>query len=95
MVYQAAMASVAQQIHTALKALNPTALQVMDDSAKHAGHAGARAGGESHFTVHIVSELFAGQSRVARHRMVYEKLQPLFEAGLHALAIDAKAPGEA
>ena len=87
--------NVAAQIHTALEnAFAPTHLQVIDDSARHAGHAGARAGGESHFTVVIVSEAFAGMSRVARHRAVYAPLQPLFDAGLHALAIDAKTPAE-
>jgi BolA protein len=90
------MASVAEKIHTQLsEAFAPASLQVIDDSAKHAGHAGARAEGESHFTVKIVSDKFVGLSRVARHRAVYEQLQPLFDAGLHALAIDAKAPSEA
>lgn len=87
------MASVAQQIRTALEgAFAPTALEVIDDSAKHAGHAGARAEGESHFTVRITSAQFACQSRVARHRAVYAALQPLFDKGLHALAIEANAP---
>ena len=95
MVYEPPMASVAQQIHTALSPLAPTRLEVIDDSAKHAGHAGARQGGESHFTVRITSDAFTGKTRVARHRMVYAKLQPLLDAGLHALVIDAKAPGEA
>ena len=75
-------------------ALAPIALAIEDDSAKHAGHAGARAGGESHFTVRVVSAAFAGKSRVTRHRMVYDALAPVFAQGLHALAIDAKAPGE-
>ena len=59
-----------------------------------AGHAGARAEGESHFTVKIVSEKFVGANRVARHRMVYDVLKPLFDDGLHALAIEAKTPSE-
>lgn len=89
------MASVAEQIETLLNAaFAPRALMVIDDSAKHAGHAGAREGGESHFTVRIVSEAFRGQHAVARHRAVYAALKPLLDAGLHALAIDAKAPGE-
>lgn len=75
--------------------LRPTALAVIDDSAKHAGHAGARPGGETHFTVRIVSDAFAGKNAVARHRMVYAALKPLLDAGLHALVIEAKAPGEA
>jgi len=85
--------AIAEKIEAALQmAFAPVTLTVVDDSAKHAGHAGARAGGESHFTVHIVSETFVGLSRVARHRAVYEVLQPMFDAGLHALVIDAKAP---
>lgn len=87
--------SVAGQIHSILtNEFAPSLLVVQDDSAKHAGHAGARPSGESHFTVNIVSEKFRGMSKVARHRAVYAPLQPLFNAGLHALAIDAKAPGE-
>lgn len=90
------MASVREKIHQQLAtAFAPTALEVIDDSAKHAGHAGARAEGESHFTVRIASDRFVGLSRVARHRAVYEVLKPLFDQGLHALAIDAKTPEEA
>ncbi len=89
------MSTIAEKIHDTLNAqFNPTALEVIDDSAKHVGHAGARAEGQSHFTVKIVSEMFRGMSRVAQHRAVYAPLQPLFDAGLHALAIEAKAPGE-
>ena len=73
---------------------SPTSLSVMDDSAMHAGHAGARAGGESHFTVIIVSEKFAGHNAVARHRLVYDVLKPLMDEGLHALVIKAKTPEE-
>lgn len=72
----------------------PSSLAVIDDSRKHAGHAGARAEGESHFTVKIVSEKFVGANRVARHRMVYDVLKPLFDEGLHALAIEAKTAEE-
>jgi BolA protein len=67
-------------------------LHVDDDSAAHAGHAGAREG--SHFTVRIVSPGFAGLSRVARHRLVYDALRNLMPQGIHALAIDARAPGD-
>lgn len=74
--------------------LAPAALEIIDDSAKHAGHAGASPAGESHFTVRIVSEAFAGKNAVARHRMVYAALKPLLDAGLHALAIEAKTVGE-
>ena len=87
--------SVAEKIEALLtEQLNPTALHIIDDSAKHAGHAGAKPGGETHFTVKIVSEAFTGKNAVARHRMVYAALKPLLDAGLHALAIEAKAPSD-
>lgn len=76
------------------EAFSPSLLRVDDDSHKHAGHAGANPEGGSHFTVHIEAEAFAGKSRVARHRMVYDALAGHFAEGLHALAIQAKAPGE-
>ncbi|MDT7951952.1 MAG: BolA family protein [Acetobacteraceae bacterium] len=83
------------RIEAALRAhLAPTILQIADDSAKHAGHAGARAGGETHYSVTVVSERFAGLNRVARHRLVNEALGAEFAAGLHALALTLKAPGE-
>lgn len=89
------MTTLLDQMHVMLmESFAPLMLEVIDDSAQHAGHAGARAQGESHFTVKIVSDVFKGMSRVARHRAVYAPLQPLFVAGLHALIIDAKAPGE-
>lgn len=69
-------------------ALDPSRLTVRDDSAAHAGHAGALSGG-GHYDVLIVSELFAGHSRVARHRMVYDALRALFPAQIHALAVSA------
>ena len=72
--------------------LAPTQLEVVDDSAQHAGHAGAAQG--SHFTVRLQSERFGGLSRLARHRLVYDALAPLMTRGIHALAIDARAPGE-
>jgi BolA family transcriptional regulator, general stress-responsive regulator len=74
------------------QALAPSALNVEDDSHLHAGHAGASEG--RHFTVRIHSERFAGLSRVARHRLVYDSLGPLSAQGIHALAIHAKLPGE-
>ncbi|HEU5047651.1 MAG TPA: BolA family protein [Rickettsiales bacterium] len=74
--------------------LNPQKLEIRDDSAKHAGHAGARPEGETHFRVEIVSDKFTGLSRVARHRLVNEALAPLFPQGLHALEIIAKSPQE-
>jgi BolA protein len=73
-------------------ALHPDVLDVQDDSHLHAGHAGAREG--RHFSVRIVSARFAGLSRVARHRLVYDALHTLIPRGIHALAIDAKAPEE-
>jgi BolA protein len=73
-------------------ALAPSALLVQDDSHLHAGHAGAREG--RHFTVQITSDRFTGQSRVARHRLVYDSLGSLAALGVHALAIVARAPGE-
>lgn len=83
----------ADDIETRLRAtLAPLALQVQDDSAQHAGHAGAREG--RHFSVHITAERFNGLNRVARHRLVYDSLGPLAAQGVHALAIVAKAPGE-
>lgn len=95
MVHLKRMSTVAAAMEERLRAaFAPDALRVIDDSAKHAGHAGARPGGESHFTVKIIAADFAGMDRVARHRAVYAALQPLFDQGLHALAIDAKAPGE-
>ncbi|WCT73866.1 BolA family transcriptional regulator [Sphingomonas naphthae] len=76
-------------------ALNPARLVVTDDSAAHRGHAGHDARGESHFTVEIESAVFAGQSRVARQRLVNQALAELLRDRVHALAIKAKAPGEA
>ena len=73
-------------------ALLPVSLEVQDDSHLHAGHAGAREG--RHFSVRIVSERFNGLSRVARHRLVYAALQALIPRGIHALAIDARAPSD-
>ena len=75
-------------------AFAPLHLEVVDDSAAHAGHAGAR-GGAGHFRVRIVSNRFAGLNRVARHRLVYETLAPLMVSEIHALAIDARTPEEA
>jgi len=72
--------------------LAPLELEVRDDSAAHAGHAGAREG--SHLSVRIVSDRFSGLTRLARHRLVYDSLSTLMPQGIHALAIDARAPGE-
>jgi BolA protein len=81
--------SVAQEIHDKLSAaFEPIDLQVVDDSASHAGHAGAPAGGESHFNVRIRAAAFAGQSRVARHRAVHAAIGADLVARIHALALD-------
>ena len=83
----------AERLRDALQhALLPSALEVQDDSHLHAGHAGAREG--RHYTVRILSQRFAGLGRVARHRLVYDALQTLIPRGIHALAIDARAPGD-
>jgi BolA protein len=76
------------------KAFAPERLEVIDDSHRHAGHAGARPGGETHFNVHIVSQAFRGKSRLERHRMINETLAGELANGVHALAIRAAAPGE-
>ncbi|MEX3583617.1 MAG: BolA family protein [Burkholderia sp.] len=73
-------------------ALSPESLHVSDDSAQHAGHAGAAAGG--HYTVTIVAAAFAGKLRVARHRLVYDALADAMRLGIHALAIVAYTPDE-
>jgi BolA family transcriptional regulator, general stress-responsive regulator len=76
-------------------ALAPMRLEVVDDSAKHRGHAGHDPRGESHFTVTVVSAAFEGQNRVARQRMVNAALADLLKERVHALAMVTKAPGEA
>lgn len=73
--------------------LAPTSLEVIDESAAHAGHAGAASGG-GHFAVRIVAEAFRGQSAVERHRIVYRALGALFAREVHALSIEALAPDE-
>ncbi|MFN7193371.1 MAG: BolA family protein [Rhodospirillales bacterium] len=75
-------------------ALAPSMLEIDDDSAKHAGHVGARAGGESHFNVRIVSAAFAGKSRVDRQRLVHGILAEELAGPVHALALSLKAPAE-
>ena len=75
-------------------ALSPVALEVTDESARHHGHSGSRPGGETHFNVRVVSSVFAGQSRLARQRLVYAALAEEMKAQIHALAITAMAPGE-
>ena len=74
-------------------ALAPQSLTVSDDSHKHAGHAGAR-GGQGHFSVDIVSAVFAGRLPLARHRLVYAALGEMMQADIHALSIRARSPDE-
>ena len=76
------------------EAFAPTRLEIEDDSARHAGHAGARASGESHFNVVIQSQAFEGAPKVARQRMVYRTLAEELAGPLHALSVKALAPGE-
>jgi BolA family transcriptional regulator, general stress-responsive regulator len=75
-------------------AFAPERLEVVDDSHRHAGHAGARPGGQTHYSVYIVSTAFQGKSRVDRHRLVNATLAAELAGGVHALAIRAQAPGE-
>lgn len=70
----------------------PKRLEVVDESHLHAGHAGSRPGGETHFRVHIVSQAFEGKSRVERHRLVNEALTEELAGPVHALAVRAEAP---
>nr|WP_297527188.1 BolA family protein [Thiohalobacter sp.] len=74
-------------------ALAPESIDIQDDTAKHAGHAGARGGG-GHFIVRIVSTAFAGKTPVQRHRMVFEALGDAMQTEIHALSIDARTPDE-
>ena len=84
-----------QRIEARLTAgLAPIALDVLDESDRHKGHSGARAGGETHYRVDIVADRFAGKGKVERHRMVYELLKEEIAAGVHALALRTRASGE-
>lgn len=88
--------TLAQEIETLLRqALQPTRLEVINDSARHHGHAGDDGSGESHFTVVIESAAFTGRNRVERQRMVNRALGDIPGQRVHALAIRAMAPGEA
>jgi BolA protein len=89
------MPTVAQAITQKLTAaFAPEALEVVDDSDKHAGHSGARDGGESHFTVRITTASFAGVGRLQRQRQVYAALADELAGPVHALSVQAFAPGE-
>jgi BolA protein len=86
------MHPVEHAIREKLAALDPVRLDLRDESGQHAGHAGSRPSGGSHWQLTIVSEAFRGRNPVARHRMVYEALGDLMERDIHALRIDARAP---
>ncbi|MDP1671117.1 MAG: BolA family protein [Alphaproteobacteria bacterium] len=74
--------------------LAPSSLEVVDESHRHEGHSGAKPSGETHFNVVIVSAAFAGKTRIARHRMVFDVLQDLMDAPVHALTLSARTPDE-
>lgn len=86
--------STQQTIETRIRErLAPLHLEVIDDGAQHAGHAGAASGG-GHFSVFVVSASFEGKTRVARHRLVYDLLQDMMQGAIHALALRTVAPSE-
>ena len=85
--------NLAETIESRLAALEPSSVELQDESGRHVGHAGWKAGG-SHFRLVIVSARFAGKDRLSRHRMVYDALGPLLRDDIHALAIHALAPDE-
>ena len=90
------MGEIADRIRSKLEAaLSPMRLDIQDDSAKHSGHSGAREGGESHFSVLIVSDAFEGLNRVARQRRVNTILAEELAGPVHALSIQARTPAEA
>lgn len=86
--------SVPEQIRNHLAALAPAYIDIIDDSALHAGHVGARNGG-GHYRLTITSKAFAGLKTMQRHRLVYDALGPLMRQEIHALSIDARVPEEA
>ena len=89
------MATVAEAITDKLtSAFAPERLEVLDDSDKHAGHSGSRAGGETHFTVRLTAAAFTGLGRLQRQRQVYAALADELAGPVHALSVQASAPGE-
>lgn len=89
------MSTRAERIETTLRqAFAPTRLHIQDDSHRHAGHAGAQPGGETHYSVLMVANCFAGQSRVERARAVHAALADELSTGLHALALTLRTPDE-
>ncbi len=87
------MNAVIQEMKARLAVLDPQHLEILDKSALHAGHAGAKSGG-GHFQLTLMSPAFSGQSGVARHRLVYQALGDLMGGKIHALSITALAPEE-
>ena len=81
------------QMRTLLAVFQPTQIEIIDDSHKHAGHEGARSGG-GHYTLHIVSAQFAGKPTLARHRMIYSALGEMMKHDIHALNVKAYTPQE-
>ena len=89
------MGPVATEMRRRLAALNPTKIELVDDSEKHRGHGGYNPAGESHFSLLVESAAFASKPRVERQRMVHRALGDLLDSRVHALSIRARAPGEA
>jgi BolA protein len=88
--------SMAHRIREKLTAtLNPERLEIVDESHRHAGHAGARPGGETHFRVEVIASAFRGKSRLERQRLVYAALKDEMSQQIHALSLVTRAPGEA
>jgi BolA family transcriptional regulator, general stress-responsive regulator len=83
--------TITEKLH---EAFSPESLDVQDESHLHEGHAGHRAGGESHFRIYIISQAFKGKSRIDRHRMINATLASELAGSVHALAIHAQVPGE-
>jgi BolA family transcriptional regulator, general stress-responsive regulator len=92
LVRETAMHPVEEAMRQRLQKLEPVRMDLRDESAQHAGHAGARPSGGSHWQLTIVSDAFRGKTPVARHRMVYEALGDLMKRDIHALRIEALAP---
>jgi BolA protein len=87
-------AGVEAEMRRRLAALEPLALELVDESAKHAGHAGAQPGGNTHWKLGVVSSKFSGLNSISRHRLVYAALGDLMHNPIHALAISARTPEE-
>mgnify|MGYP001366183901 CR=1 FL=1 len=87
------MSSTIETMRERLEVLAPSSVEIIDDSALHAGHAGARGGG-GHYRLRIVSDAFSGKSTLARHRLVYQTLGDMMQHEIHALAIEARSSAE-